>query len=250
MKIGCKLQKLRKEKGLSQEELANILGVSRQSVSKWESDLSYPETDKLIKLCDIYDISIDSLLRHDCVEKMEAKNEKGSSRFHYQYISKRRLFGLPLVHINLGSGLYQAKGIIAIGNIAKGVISIGLLSFGIISIGVLGLGLISIASIALGLILAIGATAIGIVAIGAFALGIFTIGALSVGYFSIGALSIGRYVAIGDHAQGLIAIGKTEAIGTYQFSHNDDKTQIIEAIDNHVPVFWKFFKELIKNFIQ
>lgn len=48
MKFGDKLIRLRKKNGLSQEELAEKLGVSRQSVSKWESNNTYPETDKIV----------------------------------------------------------------------------------------------------------------------------------------------------------------------------------------------------------
>ena len=47
MTTGEKLQNLRKENNYTQEELADILGVSRQSISKWESDVAFPETDKL-----------------------------------------------------------------------------------------------------------------------------------------------------------------------------------------------------------
>ena len=49
MKFNEKLQKLRKEKGMSQEALADELGVSRQAVSKWENGQVYPETEKLIQ---------------------------------------------------------------------------------------------------------------------------------------------------------------------------------------------------------
>ena len=50
MTLGEKIAKQRKENNYTQEQLADLLGVSRQSVSKWESDLAYPETDKLIRL--------------------------------------------------------------------------------------------------------------------------------------------------------------------------------------------------------
>ena len=49
MTFGEKLSKLRRDAGYTQEQLAELLGVSRQSVSKWESDIAYPETDKLVK---------------------------------------------------------------------------------------------------------------------------------------------------------------------------------------------------------
>ena len=50
MKFDAKLQKLRREKGMSQEALAEMLDVSRQAISKWESGQSYPEMEKLIIL--------------------------------------------------------------------------------------------------------------------------------------------------------------------------------------------------------
>ncbi|MGM9986090.1 MAG: helix-turn-helix domain-containing protein [Bacillaceae bacterium] len=63
MSFSDKLQTLRKEKGLSQEQLAEILDVSRQAVSKWESGQTYPEIDKLIKISDLFQISLDELLK-------------------------------------------------------------------------------------------------------------------------------------------------------------------------------------------
>lgn len=62
-----KLQEYRKTEKLSQEELAYQLGVSRQSVSKWEQGSSFPETEKLIELSSLMGISIDSLLKEDSV---------------------------------------------------------------------------------------------------------------------------------------------------------------------------------------
>lgn len=54
---------LRKRKNLTQEQLADALGVSRQAVSKWETGEAYPETDKLIMLCDLFGVTADELLR-------------------------------------------------------------------------------------------------------------------------------------------------------------------------------------------
>ncbi len=62
MEFGEKLQALRKERGISQEALAEMLGVSRQAVSKWESGATYPETEKILTLCRMYDLSADELL--------------------------------------------------------------------------------------------------------------------------------------------------------------------------------------------
>ena len=65
MSFGENLQKVRKDKRLSQEGLAEMLGVSRQAVSKWELGEGYPEVDKLLLLSEKLNISTDSLLGRD-----------------------------------------------------------------------------------------------------------------------------------------------------------------------------------------
>lgn len=64
MKFQEKLQVLRKEKGMSQEKLAEKIGVSRQAVAKWEAGRSYPEIDKLIMLSELFRISIDKFVKN------------------------------------------------------------------------------------------------------------------------------------------------------------------------------------------
>lgn len=61
MSIGQKIYELRTAKNLSQGELAEALDVSRQSVSKWETDTSVPDLDKLIKLCDMFEVTLDEI---------------------------------------------------------------------------------------------------------------------------------------------------------------------------------------------
>lgn len=68
------LKKLRKEEGLSQEQLAELLGVSRQSVSKWETSDAYPEMDKILFLCNEFNLNINDLLNGDITE-VKHKNE-------------------------------------------------------------------------------------------------------------------------------------------------------------------------------
>ncbi len=65
---GEKLALFRKRRSMTQEELSEILKVSRQSVSRWEMDLAFPETDKLIKLSKLFECSIDYLLNDDAKE--------------------------------------------------------------------------------------------------------------------------------------------------------------------------------------
>ncbi len=69
MTLGDKLSRLRKERNYTQEQLADLLKVSRQSISKWESDLVYPETEKLIELGKLFDCSMDYLLKENVTEK-------------------------------------------------------------------------------------------------------------------------------------------------------------------------------------
>ena len=53
---------------MSQEDLAFKLGVSRQAVSKWESGAAYPETEKIVAICKLFDCSLDELLKDDIEE--------------------------------------------------------------------------------------------------------------------------------------------------------------------------------------
>lgn len=76
IEIANKLLELRKAKGLSQEQLAQKLGISRQAVSKWERGEASPDTDNLIELAKLYDISLDELLLHEPTSKKEETNEK------------------------------------------------------------------------------------------------------------------------------------------------------------------------------
>lgn len=61
--LGGKLKSSRVKKGYSQNDVAEELHISRQSISKWENDISYPELDNLVKLSTYYQVSIDQLLK-------------------------------------------------------------------------------------------------------------------------------------------------------------------------------------------
>lgn len=65
MTIGTKIQTLRKQHGLSQEQLAESLGVSRQAVSKWEAEQSVPDIDKIVLICDYFGVTTDYILRNE-----------------------------------------------------------------------------------------------------------------------------------------------------------------------------------------
>lgn len=85
MTFGEKLFKLRKEKGLSQEALAEKVNTTRQAISKWENGQGFPETEKLLMLGNIFEVSIDYLLKDTVVQ--ESTREKG------YYVSKEMAEG-------------------------------------------------------------------------------------------------------------------------------------------------------------
>lgn len=222
MEFQEQLYLLRKKQGLSQEELANIIGVSRQAVQKWESGAARPDLDNLMTLAQYFGISLDELVgngqKYSDVSTSKATNGYYASqppragavayyipcRWHYEYKSKRMLFGLPLVHIHFADrGLAHARGIIAIGNTAMGFLSIGGLSFGIVGLGALSLGLLSVGGAALGGI-TLGGVSIGVAAGGGCALG----GLIAYGGLAVGNVAVGG-CAVGDVALGAQAIGKT-----------------------------------------
>lgn len=215
MEFQERLYSLRKGRGVSQEELANVVGVSRQAVQKWEAGTSTPDIQNLSALADYFGVSLDYLVRG--MEAPHVKPEPQPTVIHnyygwgyrYEFRSKTTLFGLPLVHINLGPGFQRAKGIIAIGNFAAGVVAVGGLSAGVFSVGAGTLGL-----------LALGGMAVGGVALGGLALGLLAaVGGFALSFgFSMGGGAISRYIALGgaafgQYAAGGMASGSVLAIG-------------------------------------
>ena len=165
MELYEKIRKIRKARGFSQEELGNRLsekGISRQSISDWENGYTEPRLDNIRDLAKVLNVSYDSLLDDSLdlndprVLNTVLKNEKQmtskSHLFHYEYKSKKMIGNLPLIHINIGTGLYVAKGIIAIGNLSFGLVSLGIISLGLLSLGAFSLGLISFGAISIGIL--------------------------------------------------------------------------------------------------
>lgn len=75
MELRKKLSQLRKEKGLTQLELAEALNVSRQAVSRWEMGTAVPSLDNLVGLSEVYSVSLDYLV-HDKIEKPNQSKQK------------------------------------------------------------------------------------------------------------------------------------------------------------------------------
>ena len=78
MNLSDNLKRIRKENNLSQEQLADKLGVSRQAVSKWESNQAYPEMDKVLQICKMFNLNIDELLNQNLKEVNETKQSKNN----------------------------------------------------------------------------------------------------------------------------------------------------------------------------
>lgn len=264
MTLGEKIYRLRTKQGYSQEAFGEKLGVSRQSVSKWETDQSVPELDKIVAISEMFGVSTDYLLKE--TEEMQAAEEaahpqagelvrevyRRDRRTHYEYKSKKMIGNLPLVHINLGVGVHRAKGVIAIGTVAQGWLAIGFASMGGFSVGIVSLGLLTLANFAFGLI-ALGTFAVGVISMGAFSLGIFSLGAVVFGQFAFGASAHGAQVAIGDVASGKIALGYSRATGTYtQISNRQpfDVESACRMIDEQVSSNWLFFKTWAKGMVK
>ena len=90
MSLGERLLELRKSKHLSQEEVADKLNVSRQTISKWETDSSTPDFDKIIPICDLFEITTDELLTGNKEEKEEVKESSISE----EEKSRKRIGGI------------------------------------------------------------------------------------------------------------------------------------------------------------
>lgn len=254
-----KLLELRRREGLSQEQLADRLGVTRQSVSKWESGAAAPELSKLVALSELFSVSVDYLVK-DRLEnperpseapppstaKLEEQMEEISRFFRaWTWESKATLFGLPLISICLSfyphmlGSRKTARGIIAIGNIAVGVVALGGLSVGIFSIGAFSVGALALGALAFGLA-ALGPVAAGLLAFGPVALGLWYAG---------GVAALGGKIAVGVAAVGETAVGY-DAAGKHVLLWGSGLTQPeVEAfLLEHHPSLWKPLLKLLAVF--
>lgn len=227
MGLGNNLLKLRKQNHLSQEEVAFKMNVARQTISKWELEETAPDINQAKELAKMFKVSLDTLTDNNSVVNNGLQS-------YYEYKSKRSLFGLPIIHINVGTSIRKAKGIIAIGNISKGIISIGIVSLGFLSLGAVSIGLLAIGGFALGLLLSLGGLSIGT----------FAIGGLAIGIYSIGGVAIAKNIAFGGCAIGHIAIGDF-VNGTKEFITNGSLSNVSSqdiryVIIREFPNTWNF----------
>lgn len=240
--FGDKLMKLRKEKGASQEQLAEYLGVSRQSVSKWESGASMPELSKLIQLSELFGVMVDDLVKPEVkrVEKTYFLGEEGKEESAGQPAasgwhssgeemagSRKQLAGLAESLERLNQKLdkqeimraseerewkLEYKSRRKIGGIPLVHVCFGIgRKHQYVAVGMLAAGNISVGMLAFGGI-SVGLMSIGMLALGGLALGMAALGGIAVGLSAIGVLSIG-IASLGVYAAGLAACGGRMATG-------------------------------------
>lgn len=129
MEFNNKLYELRKQKGFSQEELANRLNVSRQTISKWEVGESTPDMEKLVAISDLFEVSLDELVMDKVPQKAEPSVQ----------VVKSELYSDVKEHVLTEANKQRAKKGLKIAGIVFGIILlVDLISF-IIYAAVFGL---------------------------------------------------------------------------------------------------------------
>lgn len=262
MNFSENLMALRRSRNWSQEELGEKLGVTRQTISKWELGQTTPELEKLVELARLFERNLDDLVGnasrdfdHSAQQgggkpPFEAPGPYGCSRSvsprcvpYYEYRSNRRIFGLPLVHICFSHyGFARAKGIIAIGNAAVGVVAVGGCSLGLLSLG----------GISAGLLLALGGLSLGLFSLGGVAVGGFALGGLAVSqWMSVGGCALSGGLAVGGYAQGHVAIGDA-ALGTYALTPGSgiSAQDAWKIIRREFPHIWGGIRGLLASFLS
>lgn len=122
MTCGEKITIIRKEKNLTQEQFAELLNVSRQSVSKWENGISFPDTEKLIRISKLFSCSLDYLLKDEIesnninqLQKSDYERKNYYLGIFYTYLSFAPLFGFIMGIY----GIYHQKQTISNGKMIK-----------------------------------------------------------------------------------------------------------------------------------
>ena len=83
MELGNQIKKYRSELQLSQDQLAEHIYVSRQTISNWENEKSYPDVNSLVLLSEVFKTSIDNLIKGDIENMKEKINEQEIKKFNY-----------------------------------------------------------------------------------------------------------------------------------------------------------------------
>jgi len=250
MTLGEKIYSLRVKNGLSQEAFGEKLGVSRQSVSKWETDQSVPELDKIVMISELFTVTTDYLLKESAAEPASGQWKgttaaggpgqwNGVSTAAEGFGQWTKASGAEQASDVWGESsdteqdAYECRGRAVVKRgfsyeykskrswrgmpLVHVNIGFGRSAKGVIAIGLAAKGIVAIGLAGLGVItlapVGIGLLlSAGIVAIGGIALGDFAIGVVAIGAFCVGIFSMGA-LAVGQFSFGAIAIGQQVAVG-------------------------------------
>lgn len=132
MEVGSKLKKARIGSGLTQEKVAEEIQVSRQTISNWENEKSYPDIISVIKLSDLYSISLDELLKGDSkmIKHLEESTNVVSS--NKKLLMAIGLNGLLLILFIFFNGMIAKNNYLMIGSASVCVLSTTALFYQII----------------------------------------------------------------------------------------------------------------------
>ena len=101
MSFGKTIKKLRRDREMTQEQLAEILSISPQAVSRWETDMAMPDISLIAPLCNLFNVTSDELLEIDLAQKQKNINEfKQKNFFSYLINCFFRFFNWIIVNVN------------------------------------------------------------------------------------------------------------------------------------------------------
>ena len=245
MTTGQKIAALRRERGMTQDALAEALSVTRQAVSKWEADAALPEANKLLPLARLLGCTADYLLGSSEAEagapqgapntvaqgepqeparEKPAHDEPAQEKTAHDEPAQGRgpfipYWGLPRRYVWASDFEYKSKrtlfGLPLVhingkwGGTAKGVVAVGFKARGVVSVGFLSMGVLSAGCLSLGAV-SLGALALGVLALGAVSVGLLlALGAVAAGFVAYGAAAFGGFAA------GAFACAKYVAVGDH-----------------------------------
>ena len=246
MTTGQKIAALRRERGMTQDALAEALSVTRQAVSKWEADAALPETGKLLPLARLLGCTADYLLGSSEAEagapqgapntapqgsgpntaqgapqEPARENAAHDEAAREEPVQGRAPFtpywGLPRRYVWASDFEYKSKrtlfGLPLVhvngkwGGTAKGVIAVGFKARGVVSVGFLSMGVLSAGCLSLGAV-SLGALALGVLALGAVSVGLLlALGAVAAGFVAYGAAAFGGFAAGAFACARYVAVG-------------------------------------------
>lgn len=245
MTTGQKIAALRRERGMTQDALAEALSVTRQAVSKWEADAALPEANKLLPLARLLGCTADYLLGSSEAEagapqgapntvaqgepqeparEKPAHDEPAQEKTAHDEPAQGRApftpyWGLPRRYVWASDFEYKSErtlfGLPLVhingkwGGTAKGVVAVGFKACGVVSVGFLSMGVLSAGCLSLGAV-SLGALALGVLALGAVSVGLLlALGAVAAGFVAYGAAAFGGFAA------GAFACAKYVAVGDH-----------------------------------